>query len=176
MLRRAASIVLLVWLFGFVLFAVTLPRPQDGGKTDAVIVLTGGSGRIDRGIKALNEGWSHKMLVSGVDREVRPREFQAGYNVPSEMMDCCLTLGFDSVDTRTNAREAAAWVADNKVTSIRLITTDWHMRRSAFELSQMMPDNVVVIEDAVQSKPSLKTLFLEYHKLMARLVSRLWGE
>lgn len=174
MFRRAASIALLVWLFGFVLFAVALPRPVEGGKTDAVIVLTGASGRIDRGIEVLRKGWSNKMLVSGVDREVRPREFQAGYKVPPALMDCCITLGFESVDTRTNAREAAQWVSDNKIKSVRLITTDWHMRRAALEMEQMMPASVTVIEDAVQSKPTFKTLFLEYHKLMARLVSRLW--
>ena len=174
MFRRAASIVLLVWLFGFVIFAIALPRPLEGGKTDGVIVLTGGPGRIDRGIEVLSKGWSRQMLVAGVDREVRPREFQVGYKVPAALMSCCITLGFESVDTRSNAREAAEWAAANKIRSVRLITTDWHMRRAAFELARMMPDNITVIEDAVPSKPSLKTLFLEYHKLMARLVYRLW--
>ena len=115
------------------------------------------------------------MLVAGVDREVRPQEFQAGYKVPAALMNCCITLGFESVDTRSNAQEAASWIATNKVKSVRLVTTDWHMRRTAFELGRMLPDNVTIIEDAVPSKPSFKTLFLEYHKLLARLVYSLWG-
>ena len=176
MLRRIASFALLVWLFGFVWFAIALPQPVDGGRTDGVIVVTGGAGRIDRGIDALRKGWAGKMLVAGVDREVRPREFQAQYKVSGALMECCITLGFESVDTRSNAQEAAQWVAGNKVRSIRLVTTDWHMRRTAFELGRMMPASITIIEDAVPSKPSFKTLFLEYHKLLARLVYSLWGE
>ena len=175
MLRRVASFALLIWLFGFIWFAIALPQPVDGGKTDGVIVVTGGSGRIHRGIEALQKGWSGRMLVAGVDREVRPQEFQAGYKVPAALMNCCITLGFESVDTRSNAQEAASWIATNKVKSVRLVTTDWHMRRTAFELGRMLPDNVTIIEDAVPSKPSFKTLFLEYHKLLARLVYSLWG-
>ena len=175
MLRRVASFAVLIWLFGFAWFAIALPQPVDGGKTDGVIVVTGGGGRINRGIEVLQKGWSGKMLVAGVDREVRPHEFQAEYKVPPALMTCCITLGFESVDTRSNAKEAADWIATNKVKSIRLVTTDWHMRRTAFELGRMMPDNVTIIEDAVPSKPSFKTLFLEYHKLLARLVYSLWG-
>lgn len=175
MLRRVASFAVLIWLFGFAWFAIALPQPVYDGKTDGVIVVTGGGGRINRGIEVLQKGWSSKMLVAGVDREVRPREFQAEYKVPAALMDCCITLGFESVDTRSNAQEAAGWVAGNKVKSVRLVTTDWHMRRTAFELDRMLPDNVTIIEDAVPSKPSFKTLFLEYHKLLARLVYSLWG-
>jgi uncharacterized SAM-binding protein YcdF (DUF218 family) len=175
MLRRIASIIVLVWLFGFAWFAVALPQAVNGGKTDGVIVVTGGGGRIDRGIEVLQKGWASKMLVAGVDREVRPREFQVEYKVPANLMECCITLGFESVDTRSNAREAASWTAGNRVKSVRLVTTDWHMRRAAFELGRMLPADTRVIEDAVPSKPSFKTLFLEYHKLIARLIYSLWG-
>lgn len=175
MLQRILSVFFLLWLFGFVWFAIALPPPTDGGKTDGVIVVTGGGGRIDRGIEVLQKGWAGKMLVAGVDREVRPREFQVEYKVPAPLMECCITLGFESVDTRSNAREAASWVADNRIESVRLVTTDWHMRRARFELGRMMPKNVTLIEDAVPSKPSFRTLFLEYHKLLARLLYSLWG-
>ena len=57
---------------------------------------------------------------------------------------------------------------------MRLVTTDWHMRRAAFELARVVPQ-IVIVQDAVRSRPSLKTLFLEYHKLLARWISRLWG-
>ena len=71
MVRRLLSLVLLAWVLGFILFAVTLPRPAPAGQSDAVVVLTGGEGRIGRGLKALHEGWAEKMLVAGVDPEVR---------------------------------------------------------------------------------------------------------
>lgn len=176
MIRRLLSILLLAYVLGFAWFAVMLPQPRDGGKTDAVVVLTGGSGRIDRGLKALNQGWARQMLVSGVDKEVRPHEFALQYKVPARLMACCVALGFDSVDTRSNAGETARWIARNKVRSIRLITTDWHMRRGAFELQRSVPRGVSILRDAVPSRPTLRTLFLEYHKLIARRLAVLWGD
>ncbi|ANK12613.1 YdcF family protein [Erythrobacter neustonensis] len=167
MVRRAISLAVLVWAIGFLWFVVALPRPADGVRTDAVIVPTGGPGRIARGLQVLDSGQAGKMLVSGVDPEVRPREFAAEFGVSARRMACCVTLGFVAVDTRSNAAETAKWVAQNEVRSLRLVTTDWHMRRAAGELDRMLPGHVTVIRDAVPSQPDLGTLFLEYHKLIA---------
>jgi uncharacterized SAM-binding protein YcdF (DUF218 family) len=175
MLRRTAAIIVLVWAMGFLWFANALPQGVEGGKTDGVIVLTGGEGRIDRGLTALRQHWAGKLLVSGVDREVKPREFAAGYHVEGALMRCCITLGYESVDTRSNGEESARWIASNKFQSVRLVTTDWHMRRAAFELRRAAPAGTLVIEDAVSSRPTFRTLFMEYHKLLARLVWQLWG-
>lgn len=174
MALRITALVVLVWLFGFGWFAVAMPGPATSSKTDAVVVYTGGEGRIDRALQALRKGWSRKLLVSGVDREVRPEEFEAEYHVKPALMECCVTLGFDSVDTRSNALEAARWLARNKAKSVRLVTTDWHMRRAAYELDLAKPRGLAVLRDAVPSQPSLRILFLEYHKLIARRISRLW--
>lgn len=174
-LRRLIGAVVLAWMLGFVWFAMLPPQPQDGGKTDAAIVLTGGEGRIGRGLQAMRKGWTRRLLVAGVDREVRPREFAAQYRVSSRTMRCCVTLGFESVDTRSNAQEAASWIAANKIRSVRLITTDWHMRRAAFELKRAVPGDLVVVRDAVVSRPSMGTVFIEYNKLVARWISQAWG-
>jgi uncharacterized SAM-binding protein YcdF (DUF218 family) len=167
MIRRALSLLFLVWAIGFLWFVVALPKPADGARTDAVIALTGGPGRIARGLAVLDRGLAKKMLVSGVDREVRPQEFAAQFGVSPRTMACCVTLGFAAVDTRSNASETAKWVAQNEVRSLRLVTTDWHMRRAAGELDRTLPDHVTVVRDAVPSQPQLGTLFLEYHKLIA---------
>ena len=174
MVKRILSLLLIGWLLGFAWFAAVLPQPRSGGKTDAVIVLTGGEGRVARGLEALRKGWAGNLLVSGVDREVRPREFVAAYGIAPAQMACCVTLGFESVDTRSNALEAARWIARNKFRSVRLVTTDWHMRRAAFELARVSPPGVKVVRDAVPSQPTLETLFLEYHKLLARWLSQAW--
>jgi uncharacterized SAM-binding protein YcdF (DUF218 family) len=168
MIRRALSLLFLIWIIGFLWFVVALPRPvTEAVTTDAVIVPTGGAGRIARGLAVLDKGLAARMLVSGVDPEVRPREFAAEFGVAPERMECCVTLGFAAVDTRSNAAETAKWVAQNEVRSLRLVTTDWHMRRAAGELDRTLPDSVEVVRDAVPSQPDLRTLFLEYHKLIA---------
>lgn len=174
MLRRITSSILIIWALGFVWFAIALPGPAGGEKTDAVIVPTGGEGRIDRGLMALRLGWSNRMLVSGVDREVKPNEFAVVYQVEPALLDCCVTLGFESVDTRSNALESTRWIAVNKARSVRLVTTDWHMRRAAYELARTAPEDLVIVRDAVTSKPSFFILFLEYHKLLAARVASIW--
>lgn len=174
MIRRTVSLILLVWVLGFIWFAIALPQPLAGGKSDGIVVLTGGGGRIGRGLEALEKGWGRRMLVSGVDREVLPGEFQAEYKVPAALMACCVTLGFESVDTRSNAQEIARWLIATKARSVRLVTTDWHIRRTAFEVGRVKPDGVTVVEDAVPSRPSFWILFLEYHKILASRAASLW--
>lgn len=175
MLRRIVSLLVLAWMVGFIAFAMTLPRPAENARTDGVVVLTGGEGRIDRALGVLRRGEARRLLVSGVDREVKPGEFAAAWQVEPQLMKCCITLGFEAVDTRSNALEAARWIAQWKLRSVRLVTTDWHMRRAAYELARVLPGNVTVVEDAVPSQPGFRTLLVEYHKLLARRLSRLWG-
>ena len=71
--------------------------------------------------------------------------------------------------------ETARWVARNKITSLRLVTHDWHMRRARLELKLALPDGVRVIEDAVTTKPTLPVLFTEYHKYWLRGAAALVG-
>ncbi len=174
MIRYTLSAVILLWSLGFLWFAVALPQPADRLETDAVIVPTGAAGRIERGLQVLDRGLAGRMLVTGVDPEVKPAEFAAQFDVSAQQMDCCVTLGFMAVDTRSNAFETVEWVAQNKVRSLRLVTTDWHMRRAAGELDRQLPDNIRVVRDAVPSSPSLPTLFLEYHKLIASFLAGLF--
>lgn len=174
MFRRIAAFVVLAWLFGFLWFAMALPQPLEGVRTDAIIVLTGSRGRIEHAIEVLEKRGASRLLVSGVDREVRPREFAAQFGVPEQLLECCITLGYRAYDTRSNAIEAAEWVAEHEAKSVRLVTADWHMRRAVLELSREMPAGVELELDAVSSRPSLGTLFLEYHKLLARFALNLW--
>jgi uncharacterized SAM-binding protein YcdF (DUF218 family) len=171
MLRRLLALLLIVWALGFVAFAAFQPQPAPFAKVDGIIVLTGGEGRIAHGLDLLRDGAAPRLLVSGVDPEVKPGEFAAQYKVGAGLLACCVTLGYESVDTRSNARESAQWIAHNHLRRVRLVTSDWHMRRAAWELRQAIPANVELTEDAVPTRPSLGILFAEYSKFVLR---RLW--
>jgi uncharacterized SAM-binding protein YcdF (DUF218 family) len=171
---RVAGFLLAIWLLGFAWFAAALPQPAPtGAKTDVIVVPTGESGRIDRGVEVLRSKSADKLLVSGVFEEVRPGEFAAEYGLTSQEMECCVVLGFSALDTRGNARETAEWIREGDYGSLRLVTSDWHMRRSRNELEQVLPTGVRVVEDAVPSEPSLWMLFLEYHKWLASRLANL---
>ena len=168
MISRAASFVLLVYVLGYALFAVMLPRPADDRRTDAIVVLTGGPKRIERGLDLLERGRAARMLVSGVARTVKPAELAAEYSASHALFVCCIDLGRESVDTRSNAEEVARWVARRKFRSVRLVTTDWHMPRARFELGRQLPEEVALVGDAVESNPRFTQLFTEYNKYLLR--------
>jgi uncharacterized SAM-binding protein YcdF (DUF218 family) len=175
MIRRIVSLVAIIWLLGLAWFVVSLPQPSGKTRTDGVIVLTGGAGRIERGISVLQEGLSKRMLVSGVDPAVRPAELAEVQNVPVRLVECCIDLGKQAIDTRSNAIESAAWIKRHKVKSVRLVTTDWHMPRARFELGRAVADDVKIVADAVRSAPTLFVLFREYNKLLARYAASVFG-
>ena len=169
MIWRALSVPLLAWLLGFAVFAVTLPGAEDSDRPDeAAIVFTGGPDRIPRGLDLLRRGAVARLFVSGVAREVRPRELAAEYDVAERLFACCVELGREAADTRGNATEAADWLRQHRLRRSRLITTDWHMPRAAFELRREVGDDVSVRVDAVASRPSLWSLWTEYNKYALR--------
>ena len=176
MIWRIGLLALLAWLLGFVWFAGWLPEPAPMERTDAVIVPTGSAGRIGRGLEVVQTDSADTLLVTGVDPEVKPAEFAEEFKVPDKVMECCVTLGFAATDTRGNAQEPREWTEANGVKSLRLVTSDWHMRRAAAELRRELPGDVKLIEDAVRSEPSFWMLFVEYHKwLVSRSVGPLFS-
>ena len=168
MISRALSFLILVYLFGYALFVVLLPRPADDRRTDAIVVLTGGAGRIERGLDLIERGRADRMLISGVARTVRPVELAAQYDADERLFDCCIDLGRESVDTRSNAVETARWLERRKLKTVRLVTTDWHMPRAEFELSRKVGSDIDMFGDAVESNPSFRQLFTEYNKYLLR--------
>lgn len=173
MIRRLFSAAVLLWALGFIIFAIDLPGPAGDEHTDGIVVLTGGPGRVRRGISVLAQGQAQRMLVSGVDRRVRAADLEAAYKVEPRLLSR-IDLGRSAVDTRSNALETRRWIARNKYRSVRLVTTDWHMRRARFELRQVL-SGVTVVPDAVRSEPDLLGLLREYHKYLLRRAAALAG-
>ncbi len=167
MIGRLISLGLLGWVLGLAWFALVMPMPAPPERTDAIVALTGGPGRIDRALERLEAGDAKRLLISGVDTKVKPAELAAEYGRPPALFDCCVALGFQATDTRSNATEVAAWVNRRGYRSIRLVTTDWHMRRAEYELRRVLGPDVRIVTDAVRSQPTLERLVSEYHKYLA---------
>ncbi|MES2753442.1 MAG: YdcF family protein [Pseudomonadota bacterium] len=152
---------------------LTLAKPVEGRTTDAIVVLTGAKGRIDRGLKLLRAKQARRMLVSGVAPGVRPRDLAREYKAPRRVFACCIDLGTAAVDTRSNAEETAGWVREHGYASVRLVTSDWHMARARMELASALGSEVEIVRDGVPSNPKFSLLLMEYHKLLLRRVA-LW--
>jgi len=176
MIVRALSAALLLWIAGFMTFALFLPQPAaDGIATDGIVVMTGGRGRVERGLALLGAKHARRLLISGVDRRVRPHELATEFKAPARLVDCCVDLGHESVDTRSNAEEAAGWIARNRYRSIRLVTSDWHMVRARYDLEAMTNHDLHIVADAVRTEPGLVDLVREYNKYLLRRIAGLIG-
>ncbi|MBI4967855.1 MAG: YdcF family protein [Rhodospirillales bacterium] len=129
------------WAGGLVAFAASLPREPDEPqtRTDAVVVLTGGRDRLEAGLDILERGLAGKLFVSGVYRGVEVHALVKLTRLSPSMMECCVVLGYTADNTVGNARETGAWMAAQNFTSLRLVTANYHMRRSLLEFRAAMP-------------------------------------
>jgi uncharacterized SAM-binding protein YcdF (DUF218 family) len=175
-IRRLIALLIVLWGLGFAVFALTLPRPAGDQTTDAIVVLTGGPGRLDRGLQLLTQHRARRLFVSGADRTVRKKELAVRTGRPVALFDCCVDLGQESVDTRSNATETSKWLKAHRYRSVRLITTDWHMPRAHSDLDRALKgSDIQVLPDAVRSQPGFMTLFTEYNKYVLRLIAAPFG-
>ena len=175
MIRRLVALALVIWALGFAVFVIMLPLPAGLTKTDAIVVPTGAQGRIARGTDLIAKRVARRMLITGVDRSVKPAELAEAQHVSLKVMACCVDLGREASDTQSNGDETAAWIRRNKYQSVRLVTSDWHMRRARFELERALGTDIVIISDALRSDASLAVLLREYNKYLFRRVAVLIG-
>ena len=173
MIARVLGLAAIAWCLGFAAFMLALPPPLEGTTTDAIVVPTGGPGRIDRGLDLLRRRQAKRMLVTGVAPGVGAADIARENRASPALFACCVDLGSDAVDTRSNAEETAAWVRLHHYTTVRLVSSDWHSRRARMELGAALGPGVVVLVDGVPSSPRLMMLVSEYNKLILRRVA-LW--
>jgi len=132
------------WFVGLVWF-VTPPATEDRSAiTDAIVVLTGGSLRLQSGIELLLEGKGRELFVSGVNQEVELKELLRVSGNPPNWVSCCIALGHEADNTLGNARETAQWVRLKGFRSLRLVTAWYHMPRSLLEFDRAMPDIEII--------------------------------
>jgi uncharacterized SAM-binding protein YcdF (DUF218 family) len=174
MIVRLLSVLGIAWALGFCLFLLTIPGPLAPNTTDAIVVPTGAAGRIDRGLQLLRGAQAKRMLVTGVAPGVREGDLARAYGVRPTVFACCVDLGGEAVDTRSNAAEAAAWLRKNRFRSVRLVTSDWHVARARMELAAVVAPGTIVLGDGVESTPRFGTLVNEYNKLLLRRLA-LWA-
>ncbi len=173
MILRLGSLLLILYGIGFALFGVTIGGPAAAGSapTDGIVVITGGSGRIEHAVEMLAEGKGKRLLVAGADPSVTKADLVHRLGGRNRLVQCCLDLGSESVDTRSNAEETRRWLERKRFKSVRLITSDWHMRRAGYEFRRELGEEFTIVPDAVRSEPGFMTLFGEYNKYLLRRIA-----
>lgn len=146
--RTLGTLLLLAlgWAGGFVWFALDLPQRIDdpAARTEAIVVLTGGSKRLSEGLTLLSQGRAQKLFVSGVHRGVDVAELLRATQQSPQEVQCCIALGYDADNTAGNAAETARWMKEQNFQSLRLVTAGYHMPRALAEFRAAMPGAAVV--------------------------------
>jgi len=184
---RALSIILLAailcWVAGLVWFVSRLddPPPDPDLPVDAIVVLTGGSLRIDAGLQLLIAHRGKKLFVSGVHPGIDAAEVLRLTRGAPGWVGCCVVLGHASYNTVGNAVETAAWLRAEGYHSIRLVTANYHMKRSLLEFRRVLPPDIRILPYpvfpiAARQDPSgrwrgtVHVIIVEYTKFLGALV------
>jgi uncharacterized SAM-binding protein YcdF (DUF218 family) len=176
------TVPVLVYLGGLLWFVELIPREpgDDGSRTDAIVVLTGGAARVATGLELLRQGRARRLLVSGVYRGVDVQELLRTQRQSPGDIECCIALGYEAGTTEGNAAETRDWTAREGVASLRLVTASYHMPRSLLEFRRAMPGMAIVPHPVIPESfrrdewwawpGSLQLVVGEYHKLVAALL------
>ena len=145
-LGAALAVVLLALGAGFAGFLDRVPRRVEDAatRTDAIVVLTGGSERLPAGLALLEAGLADRLFVSGVYSGVDVATILDLDAQTPATLACCIDLGHDARHTVGNARETALWMAAGGRVSLRLVTAAYHMPRSLVLFRRAMPETAIV--------------------------------
>jgi uncharacterized SAM-binding protein YcdF (DUF218 family) len=126
-------------------------------------------------VDVVRDGKAKRLLVAGADPSVTKADLTRRIPDSGKLIKCCVDLGSESVDTRTNAEEAQRWLSQHRFQSVRLITSDWHMRRARYEFDKVLGSKYRLVTDGVRTEPSFLTLFGEYNKYVLRRIA-VWAD
>lgn len=134
-------------------------------KVDAVVVLTGGKGRLSPALKLFSNLGAEWFLISGVGEKNSLNSIFSD----DELQDIDLAkiiLEKQSRSTYQNALFAKDILIEKGVRSVLLMTSNYHMKRALFVFRSIFPENIQCIPYGIESATGvgLKLAILEYLK------------
>lgn len=177
------GLALFSFFIGFLFFVdhvASLSTPNELPQADGIVVLTGGSARMDAGLGLLKAGKAKRLLISGVHPAARLNDLQHVTGGDRKLFNCCVDLDRVALNTIGNAQESAKWVSANTFDSIIVVTNNYHMPRSLLEMRRILPNanlkaypvvntpltGTTWLEDA----DALRVLVTEYAKYVAAMI------
>ena len=137
--------------------------------TSSIVVATGGSNRILRGVQLIEEDLKRKMLITGVGKGISKIDIASAINankVQTEILECCVDLDLSATNTQGNAYEAGIWLKKNNLTSSFLVTANYHMPRLILEFSRLNPKININIIPVKPDKDPINNIYLPSNFLL----------
>ena len=150
----------------------TFSYRQDLHKADAIVVLAGGKGRVEEGIRLFRDSRAAYLFFIGVDPAVRKTDlYRPRHGDPSSEK---VILEKASRNTLENAIFGRDLIVRHGARSIVLITSRYHMKRASLLFRNALPREISIYPYPVDSKNlkeswwshggSFQLLFREFYK------------
>jgi uncharacterized SAM-binding protein YcdF (DUF218 family) len=150
----------------------TFSYRQSMVKADAIVVLAGGKGRVDEGVRLYRGGRATYLFFIGVDPSVRKSDLYHPH--PGDPTAERVILEKASRNTLENAIYGREVIMRQQVRSVLLITSRYHMKRSAILFRNALPKDLAIYPYPVDSRNlkeawwnhgnSFHLLFTEFYK------------
>lgn len=178
------SFIALVTVGFFLYAAITLIWTGDKDDLkdhDAIIVLTGSQGRIEKGFELLLDKKAPQLLISGVLKPYALSEIVNARKMPQVektkiKRHCCIDLDYVATTTAENAIESAKWIQKKNVKSIILVTSAAHMPRARLQFDRALDGTVQITSFPVRVKRRLSLVMsVDFWLYAAREYSKYIG-
>lgn len=141
-------IMIIFWLMGFALFVQyvkyqKLPPPIQ---TDGIVIFTGGKNRSRTGIALYTQGYGRYVHISGTGMKMKHKNFS--YD--------------NALNTIENVQYTHKWIQKSGLSSVRLVTSDYHMPRCLLHAKRLW--TAKIIEHPLRCPFNFPCMFREYNK------------
>ncbi len=127
----------------------TFSYRQGLHKTDAIVVLTGGKGRVEEGVRLFRESRAEYLIFVGVAPSVRKSDLYRPK--PGDPSADNVILEKSSRNTLENSIFGRDIIVNSGVHSVLLITSRYHLKRASILFRNSLPKDITIIPYPVDS-------------------------
>ena len=127
----------------------TFSYRQNTQKADAIVVLTGGKGRVEEGVRLFRESRARFLFLVGVDPSVRKSDLYRPK--PGDPSADNVILEKSSRNTLENSIYGRDVIVQSGVHSVLLITSRYHLKRASILFRNSLPKEITIIPYPVDS-------------------------
>ncbi len=118
------------------------------GSDSAIIVLTGGKGRIKKGIELFENNYGDYLFISGVFKE---SELEIKDEISRQLVNnnCCVVYDKRAKNTKENASEVQKWLTQNQnIQKLILVSSYYHLPRSYLIFNSLISGKEITLVPA----------------------------
>ena len=108
-----------------------------------IVVLTGGKGRIEKGLQLLQNGTGNLLFISGVHPNVNIKNESFIESENGRLNECCIFFGKKAQDTLGNLKEVDDWLSQNNFNEFFLVSSYYHLPRVKLLFEKSMNDRKI---------------------------------